>query len=112
MKIPVERPKWAGVTSCGRVKYALTVQGTPGMSEFDVEAFVSELAAAGMKLTAVPMADGTIKIYRWRMTGAFEHAKQIEALWATQIGNDPTRMGLLAPHISGAASPAPLGERR
>jgi hypothetical protein len=81
------------------------------MPEFDVEAFVSELAGLGMKLTAVPMADGTIKIYRWRMTGAFENAKQIEALWSSQIGNDPARMGLLASHISGAAGPAPLGRR-
>jgi hypothetical protein len=82
------------------------------MPEFDAEAFGSELTGLGMKLTAVPLADGTIKIYRWRMTGAFENAKQIEALWASQIGNDPTRTGLLASHILGAAGPAPLGRRQ
>jgi len=36
--------------------------------EFDVEAFIAKLAGMGMKLTAVPLADGTLKIYRWRMT--------------------------------------------
>jgi len=82
------------------------------MPEFDVEAFVSELAGLGMKLTAVPMADGTLKIYRWRMMGAFENAKQIEALWSSQIGNDHARMDLLAAHLAGAADQAaPLGWR-
>ena len=54
------------------------------MPEFDIEAFISELAGMGMRLTAVPLADGTLKIYRWRMMGAFEHARQIEALCAAQ----------------------------
>jgi hypothetical protein len=82
------------------------------MAGFDVEAFVSELAGLGMKLTAVPMADGTLKIYRWRLMGAFENAKQIEALWSSQIGNDRARMDLLATHLVGATGQeAPLGRR-
>jgi hypothetical protein len=76
-----------------------------------VEAFISELAGLGMKLTAVPMADGTLKIYRWRMTGAFEHAKEIEALWTSQIGNNPARIDLVASHLSSATGPAPQGKR-
>jgi hypothetical protein len=82
------------------------------MSDFDVEAFVSELAGLGMKLTAVPLADGRVKIYHWRMMGAFENAKQIEALWSSQIGNDRVRMDLLASHLSNATGPAPRGNRR
>lgn len=82
------------------------------MAEFDIEAFISKLADLGMKLTAAPMADGTLKIYRWRMTGAFENAKQIEALWSSQIGNDPARADLLAAHLSSSTGPAPQGRRR
>jgi hypothetical protein len=82
------------------------------MAEFDVEAFISKLAGLGMKLTAVPLADGRVKIYRWRMMGAFEHATEIEALWASQIGNNQARIDLLASHLSSATGPAPRGNRR
>jgi hypothetical protein len=82
------------------------------MAGFDVEAFVSELAGLDMRLTAAPMADGTLKIYGWRLMGAFEHAKQIEALWSSQIGNDRARMDLLAAQLVGTAGQAaPLGRR-
>ena len=45
------------------------------MGEFDVEAFVARLDRMGMKLTAVPLADGKLRISRWRMAGAVEHAQ-------------------------------------
>jgi hypothetical protein len=37
----------------------------------------------GMRLTALRLADGTFKVYRWRMRGA-----EIETLWNSQIGED------------------------
>ena len=73
------------------------------MREFDVEAFVTRLDRMGMKLTAVPLADGKLRISRWRMAGAVEHAQQIQDLWASQIGDNQERIDLLAAHLSRAA---------
>jgi hypothetical protein len=69
------------------------------MPEFEVEAFITELERMGMKLTALQLADGTLKVYRWRMGDARENAPQIDALWNSQVGEDPARIDLLAAHI-------------
>ena len=66
------------------------------MPEFDVEAFVANLERMGVKLTAVPLADGKTRINRWRMLHAVDHAKQIDTLWASQIGENQARIDLLA----------------
>ena len=69
------------------------------MSELEVEALVAELDRLGIRLTALQLADGEFKIYRWRMRGAHEHAQEIETLWTSQIGEDQSRIDLLAAHI-------------
>ena len=81
------------------------------MREFDVEAFATRLDRMGMKLTAVPLADGKLRISRWRMAGAVEHAQQIQDLWASQIGDNQERIDLLAAHLSRAA-PRVIANRR
>ena len=70
------------------------------MPEFDVEAFVVNLERMGVKLTAVPLADGKTRINRWRMLHAVDHAKQIDNLWASQIGENQARIDLLAAHLA------------
>jgi hypothetical protein len=57
----------------------------------------------GMKLTAVPLADGKLRVNRWCMLNAAEHAQQIQDLWTTQIGNDRERIDVLAAHLAKAA---------
>jgi hypothetical protein len=69
------------------------------MSDFDVEAFVAKLEHMGVKLTAVPLADGKMRINRWRMMHAVE-AHQIEILWASHIGDDQARIDRLAAHLA------------
>jgi hypothetical protein len=73
------------------------------MREFDVEAFVTRLDRMGMKLTAVPLADGKLRLNRWRMADAVQHAQQIQDLWASQIGDNQERIDLLAAYLSRAA---------
>jgi hypothetical protein len=73
------------------------------MPDFDVEAFVTELDRMGMKLTAIALADGKLRVNRWCMLTATEHAQQIENLWITQIGNDSERLDRLAAHLIGTA---------
>ena len=73
------------------------------MQEFDVEAFVAKLDEMGVKLTAVPLADGKFRVNRWRMMNAVEHSKQIQDLWTTQIGDNQDRIDQLAAHLSQAA---------
>ena len=70
--------------------------------DFDVEAFIAELDGMGMKLTAIPLADGKFRVSRWCMMKANEHAKQIQDLWTTQIGDNQERIDLLAAHLAKA----------
>jgi hypothetical protein len=70
------------------------------MQDFDVEAFVASLDRMGLKLTAVPLADGKKRVSRWRMLQAAEHAQQIQDLWASQIGDNQARIDLLAAHLA------------
>ena len=74
------------------------------MADFDVEAFITKLDRMGMKLTAVPLADGKLRVNRWCMMNAAEHAEQIQDLWTTQIGNDRERIDVLAAHLAGATA--------
>jgi hypothetical protein len=80
------------------------------MPDFDVEAFVTELDRMGVKLTAIPLADGKLRVNRWCMLTATEYAQQIENLWITQIGNDSERIDLLAAHLIRTA-PLEAGDR-
>ena len=48
---------------------------------------------------------------RWRMSGAFENAKQIEKLWISQIGNNQSRMDQLAAHLLAQAQPRVIANR-
>jgi hypothetical protein len=73
------------------------------MADFDVEAFIAKLDHLGMKLTAVALADGKLRVNRWCMMNAAEHAGQIQDLWTTQIGNDRERIDVLAAHLANAA---------
>ncbi len=73
------------------------------MPDFDVEAFITKLNRMGMKLTAVPLADGKLRVNRWCMLNAAEHAEQIQDLWTTQIGNDRERIDVLAAYLAKAA---------
>jgi hypothetical protein len=72
------------------------------MPDFDVEEFVAEMDRMGLKLTAVRLADGKYLVNRWRMLGAFEHTKQIQDLWTSQIGANQARIDELAAHLSQA----------
>jgi hypothetical protein len=67
--------------------------------EFDAAAFLAELDSMGMKLSALQLADGTFKVYRWRMRGARERVKEIEELWDAQVGGNQARIDVLAKHI-------------
>ena len=77
------------------------------MLEFDIEAFVANMDRMGLRLTAVPLADGKYRLNRWRTMQAFEHTKQIQDLWASQIGNNQNRIDQLATHLAQAAAASP-----
>ena len=71
--------------------------------DFDVEAFIEKLDGMGMKLTAIPLADGKLRVSRWCMMKANEHAQQIQDLWSRQIGDDQERIDVLAAHLAKTA---------
>jgi hypothetical protein len=73
------------------------------MADFDVEAFVAKLDRMGMKLTAIPLPDGKLRVSRWCMLNATKHAQQIQDLWTMQIGDDQERIDVLAAHLARAA---------
>jgi hypothetical protein len=70
------------------------------MADFDVERIVAQLESWGLRLTAVRLADGTLRVNRWRMMQAIEHPRRIESLWTLYIGNDQARIDLLAAHLA------------
>jgi len=72
------------------------------MQEFDVAAFVAKLDHMGLKLSTIPLADGKLRVNRWRTLKAAEHTQQIQDLWATHIGSNQERMDLLAAHLADA----------
>jgi hypothetical protein len=74
------------------------------MADFDVEAFITKLDEMGMKLTAIPLADGRFRVSRWRMLNADEHAQQIEDLWRGQLGDNQGRIDVLAAHLAKMAA--------
>ena len=76
------------------------------MVDFDVESFVAKLEGMGMKLTAIPLADGRFRVSRWCMMKANEHAQQIDDLWTKLIGDDQERIDVLAAHLTKAAPQA------
>jgi hypothetical protein len=76
------------------------------MPEFDVEEFVAKMDRLGLKLTAVPVADGKYRGDRWRMSEAIENAEQIRNFWTSPIGDNQYRIDQLAAHLSRAESPA------
>jgi hypothetical protein len=77
------------------------------MPEFDVVAFVAKLERLGVKLTAIPLADGKLRINRWRMLHAAEHTQQIQDLWVAEVGDDQARIDLLASHLNSRPGVAP-----
>jgi hypothetical protein len=74
------------------------------MNAFDVESFVAEMDRMGVKLTAVPLADGTVRVNRWRTMQAVEHGHRIDHLWGLQVGGDRARMDTLAAHLINRAA--------
>jgi hypothetical protein len=70
------------------------------MLDFDVESFVAQLDRMGMKLTAIPLADGKLRVNRWCTVSAVKHAQEIQDLWTVQIGEDQGRIDVLADHLA------------
>ncbi len=70
------------------------------MAVFDVAGFVTKLEGLGIKLAAIPLADGRFRISRWKLPSAVEYADQIERLWAFEVGQNQARIDLLGRYIS------------
>jgi hypothetical protein len=79
------------------------------MPVFDVEALVAKLDSLGLILTALALADGKLRVNRWRTAQAAGHTQQIEELWASEIGDDRSRINLLAVHLAGTHRRAQRG---
>jgi hypothetical protein len=76
------------------------ISGNTEMADFDAEEFITSLDGMGMKLTAIPLPDGRIRVSRWCMMNANEHTEQIHELWTRQIGDDQDRINVLAAHLT------------
>src|SRR3974390_99586 len=51
-----------------------------------IEALVTEIERLGLRLSATRLADGKVRLNRWRTPDGVINAQQIEDLWASQIG--------------------------
>jgi hypothetical protein len=77
------------------------------MPQLSIEAFVSDVERLGLRLNATRLADGKIRLNRWRMPDAVTNTQQIEDLWAVQIGDSPERIEELARHVLKRTRPRP-----
>lgn len=75
------------------------------MDYFDVSSFVAKLEGMGLKLTTIPLADGTIRINKWKLPDAAERPEEIEKMWLSAIGENQARIGALAAHLSRPTPP-------
>ena len=64
--------KARGIASLLRETLVAQWQARVEMFEFDIETFVAKMDRMGLKLTAVPLADGKYRLNRWRTMQAFE----------------------------------------
>jgi len=80
------------------------------MAEFDAAAFVADLERLGVKLTAVQLADGRLRVNRWRMLEAVANAERIESLWASRIGGDQQLLDRVAAYVLTARPRAAPGD--
>ena len=53
----------------------------------------------GEKLTVTQLADGSVRINRWKMLEAAERAEDIDRLWTAAVGENQGRIDLLAKHL-------------
>jgi hypothetical protein len=74
------------------------------MDGFDAADFVAANERLGLRLCAVPLADGTHRLTRWRLPEAVANAGKIATLWAAKVGEDPGRLEQLTTHLIGRAS--------
>jgi hypothetical protein len=81
------------------------------MVEFDAAGFVAQLERMGVRLTAVPLADGKVRINRWRMIHAADNSRQIQDLW-NQLGEDQSRIDQLAAFLDARSTPPRLTSDR
>jgi hypothetical protein len=65
-------------------------------SYFDPKAFIFELEALGLKLTATRMVDGTIRINQWRMHEYWSNERRVKELWERTIANSDSNRKILA----------------
>jgi hypothetical protein len=82
------------------------------MPRLDIEAFVSAVERLGLRLSAAPLADGKVRLNRWRMPDAVLNTQKIEDLWAARIGDDQARIAELAAHVMRRTGAARHSERR
>jgi hypothetical protein len=69
------------------------------MPQLGVEAFVANIERLGVRLSATRLADGRMRLNRWRTPDAVINAQQIEDLWASQIGDSAERIDELTKYL-------------
>jgi hypothetical protein len=57
------------------------------MPDLDIAWLVKELDSLGLKFTATPRVDGSVRLNKWRAINYWENAPQAEALWAEHVGD-------------------------
>ena len=72
---------------------------SPNMPQLSIEALVTEIERLGLRLSATHLADGKVRLNRWRTPDGVINAQQIEDLWASQIGVNTERIDELTKYL-------------
>ena len=70
------------------------------MTVQELEKLVEAFESLGMKLTVTPLADGSLRLNRWRMINYWSHAREAEAFWTERLGEDRERLAALTNFVA------------
>ncbi len=66
----------------------------------EVPSFVEELEGLGVRFTATPMLDGSIRLNCWRLPTAWDNRERINRLLADRVKSSPENADQVARYIA------------
>lgn len=69
------------------------------MSDFSIKDFLDRLSTLGLMLSASRLADGSIRLNRWRGMNFYENEAEINNVWMSNMAGQDTRMQDVARYL-------------
>lgn len=70
------------------------------MSNTDIKGLVERLNSLGLILSAVPLADGSLRLTQWRTVRYYDNESLIKTIWTDAVLSKPGRQQEIAAFIA------------